>query len=149
MSNWMDVLKMEGLLAPDIRSHGDWEAAIQVAQAETALSDLAEDVDTAYLRGELTRAEAEALDRQIVQRGKDLCGSTEKNKRPATTTTESDLQIWAEDLLSRNRGDKAACWACGQIHWWFDCYGNRKCGVCHPNPRSKKTGSISSRGKGL
>ena len=33
---------------------------------------------------------------------------------------------------------KMVCSACGHSSWWTDRYGNRKCGVCHPQPAVPK-----------
>ena len=44
------------------------------------------------------------------------------------------VDIWADELLGD--GWKDTCPCCGRSTWRRDSYGNRKCGVCHPQPRA-------------
>lgn len=35
------------------------------------------------------------------------------------------------------KGSIPVCYACHESRWWVDHDGNRKCGTCHPAPKSK------------
>jgi hypothetical protein len=43
--------------------------------------------------------------------------------------------VWTHELLDVFRA--GACPCCGQIKWWRDGRGVRKCAICHPSPQKK------------
>ena len=69
------------------------------------------------------RGEVEANDVDIL-----ICSTAEGDWKSAENTSEAIIPT------SAINDQEELCFACGQFNWWTDCYGNTKCGICHPNP---------------
>ncbi len=95
-------------------------AAVEHAPNEQALDSLLETVETAYAAGDVSHAQAKELARIAMRCARSWA------KKP-TASEENIVQVWPDDFAATR-----ACYACGQVRWWTDTLGNRKCGICHP-----------------
>jgi hypothetical protein len=106
----------------------DLRRFIQAAEDWQQLGRIVDAVDAAYQRGKLDRAIAEDLAQLAMEMSDGL---------PEGEPEQTFFVVQADELLDNDRDD--ACFCCGEKQWWRDSYGVRKCGVCHPEPRKKRS----------
>lgn len=75
----------------------------------------------AWSQGTLSRRQCERIGEAALVRGRQI---------PPHIPPDDTVLAWA--AIEKDK----KCYACGQIDWWMDKYGNRKCGTCHPQPES-------------
>jgi hypothetical protein len=97
--------------------------ALERARDWLDLEGLLDAAQAAYEAGDLSPAVVEDLAIQAAKK--------------AQTLPVAAVDIWSDELLGD--GPMDACPCCGRSMWWRDGYGNRKCGVCHPQPRAAGT----------